>query len=35
MNERLKTFNDKMQKSYDFLKDDLASIRATDDNCPF
>ena len=28
MNERLKTFNDKMQKSYDFLKEDLASIRA-------
>ena len=28
MNERLKSFNDKMQKSYDFLKDDLASIRA-------
>ena len=28
MNERLKTFNDKMQKSFDFLKDDLASIRA-------
>ncbi len=28
MNERLKTYNDKMQKSFDFLKDDLASIRA-------
>ena len=28
MNERLKTFNDKMQKSYDFLAEDLASIRA-------
>ncbi|MCR5671329.1 MAG: ribosome recycling factor [Butyrivibrio sp.] len=28
MNERLKDFNDKMQKSFDFLKDDLASIRA-------
>ena len=28
MNERLKTFNDKMQKSYDFLTEDLASIRA-------
>ncbi len=28
MNERLKEFNDKMQKSYDFLRDDLASIRA-------
>ena len=28
MNERLKTFNDKMQKSFDYLKDDLASIRA-------
>ena len=28
MNERLKTFNDKMQKSFDFLRDDLASIRA-------
>ncbi len=28
MNERLKSFNDKMQKSFDFLKDDLASIRA-------
>ncbi len=28
MNERVKVFNDKMQKSYDFLKDDLASIRA-------
>ncbi len=28
MNERLKTYNDKMQKSYDFLKEDLASIRA-------
>jgi ribosome recycling factor len=28
MNERLKTFNDKMQKSYDFLTEDLVSIRA-------
>ena len=28
MNERLKSFNDKMQKSFDFLRDDLASIRA-------
>ena len=28
MNERLKSFNDKMQKSFDYLKDDLASIRA-------
>ncbi len=28
MNERLKTFNDKMQKSFDFLSEDLASIRA-------
>ena len=28
MNERVKSFNDKMQKSYDYLKDDLASIRA-------
>ena len=28
MNERLKNFNDKMQKSFDFLRDDLASIRA-------
>ncbi len=28
MNERVKPFNDKMQKSYDYLKDDLASIRA-------
>ncbi len=28
MNERLKTYNDKMQKSFDYLKDDLASIRA-------
>ena len=28
MNERIKAFNDKMQKSYDFLKEDLASIRA-------
>ncbi len=28
MNERLKEYNDKMQKSFDFLKDDLASIRA-------
>ena len=28
MNERLKEFNDKMQKSFDFLREDLASIRA-------
>ena len=28
MNERLKEYNDKMQKSYDYLKEDLASIRA-------
>ena len=28
MNERIKEYNDKMQKSYDFLKEDLASIRA-------
>ena len=28
MNEKLKEYNDKMQKSYDFLKEDLASIRA-------
>ncbi len=28
MNERLKTYNEKMQKSFDFLKEDLASIRA-------
>ena len=28
MNERLKAYNDKMQKSFDFLKEDLASIRA-------
>ncbi len=28
MNERVKAYNDKMQKSYDFLKEDLASIRA-------
>ena len=28
MNERLKEYNDKMQKSFDFLKDELASIRA-------
>ena len=28
MNERLKSFNDKMQKSYDFLTDELAGIRA-------
>ena len=28
MNEKLKEYNDKMQKSFDFLKDDLASIRA-------
>lgn len=28
MNERLKPFNDKMQKSYDYLREDLQSIRA-------
>ncbi len=28
MNEKLKEYSDKMQKSYDFLKEDLASIRA-------
>ena len=28
MNEKLKSYNDKMQKSYDFLCEDLASIRA-------
>jgi ribosome recycling factor len=28
MNEKLKEYNDKMQKSFDFLKEDLASIRA-------
>ena len=28
MNERLQVYNDKMQKSFDFLKEDLASIRA-------
>ncbi len=28
MNEKLKTYNDKMQKSFDFLREDLASIRA-------
>ncbi len=28
MNERLKPFNDKMQKSYDFLAEELGSIRA-------
>ncbi len=28
MNEKLKEFNDKMQKSFDYLKEDLASIRA-------
>ena len=28
MNEKLKEYNDKMQKSFDFLRDDLASIRA-------
>ena len=28
MNERLKPSNDKMQKSFDFLREDLASIRA-------
>ena len=28
MNERVKAYNDKMQKSFDFLKEELASIRA-------
>jgi len=28
MNEKIKEYSDKMQKSYDFLKEDLASIRA-------
>lgn len=28
MNEKLKAYNDKMQKSFDFLREDLASIRA-------
>ena len=28
MNERLQPFNDKMQKSFDFLRDELAGIRA-------
>ncbi|MCR5404467.1 MAG: ribosome recycling factor [Butyrivibrio sp.] len=28
MNDRLKPFNDKMQKSFDYLKEDLQSIRA-------
>ncbi|WP_026516300.1 ribosome recycling factor [Butyrivibrio sp. MC2021] len=28
MNEKVKAYNDKMQKSFDFLKEDLASIRA-------
>ncbi|MBO6239286.1 MAG: ribosome recycling factor [Butyrivibrio sp.] len=28
MNEKLREYNDKMQKSFDFLKEDLASIRA-------
>ena len=28
MNERIKEYSDKMQKSYDFLKEELASIRA-------
>ena len=28
MNERLKSYNDKMQKSFDFLTEELASIRA-------
>ncbi|WP_029231505.1 ribosome recycling factor [Butyrivibrio sp. VCB2006] len=28
MNEKVKVYNDKMQKSYDFLREDLASIRA-------
>ena len=28
MNEKLKEYNDKMQKSFDFLREDLASIRA-------
>ncbi|MBO4456117.1 MAG: ribosome recycling factor [Butyrivibrio sp.] len=28
MNEKIKEYSDKMQKSYDFLKEELASIRA-------
>lgn len=28
MNDKLKDYNEKMQKSFDFLKDELASIRA-------
>ena len=28
MNERLQVYNDKMQKSFDFLRDELAGIRA-------
>ena len=28
MNDRLKPFNEKMQKSFDYLKEDLQSIRA-------
>jgi len=28
MNEKLKAYNDKMQKSFDYLREDLASIRA-------
>ena len=28
MNERVKEYNDKMQKSFDFLREELASIRA-------
>lgn len=28
MNEKIKPYNDKMQKSFDFLREDLASIRA-------
>ncbi len=28
MNEKLKEYNDKMQKSFDYLREDLASIRA-------
>ena len=34
MNEKLKEYNDKMQKSFDFLRDDLASIRAGRANPP-
>ena len=28
MNEKIKAYNDKMQKSFDYLREDLASIRA-------